>query len=98
MGIREQIIHASKEKFNSIEGKLSGILHPIHPRQEFVRGLQQRIRVVNPSALVKPVSSGELLLLILAGAVSISVLAVIAVRAVRSLLMLLGANLPSAHK
>lgn len=85
MSFREQLINASREKISALEGKLSGVLRPIPPRREFVRGLEQKIQAVRQPAIVRSLSNVQFFLLLLAGLVSAALLVVIGLRALLSL-------------
>jgi len=90
MGVTQKLVEASKNKAASLEKRLAGILKPIRPRQEFVRGLRQRIRVSDQPIIVHKFTRGEFIFLFVSGLVSVAVLLVLGVRALFSMLTALG--------
>jgi hypothetical protein len=90
MSVTQRLVEASKDKAASVERRLAGILKPIRPRQEFVRGLRQKIQVVNPPTIVRSYTRREILLLVFSGLISAVVLLALGARALFSLLTALG--------
>jgi|GEM_PF-627931 len=90
MGVRKKLVEASKHKVAKLEKRLADILQPVRPRREFVRGLRERIQVVNPPVIVRRLTRSELFLLVTSGLVSVAVLLVLGARALLSLLTALG--------
>jgi len=90
MGVTQRLVEASKDKAASLERRLAGFLKPIRPRQEFVRGLRQRIRVSDQPIIVHKFTRREFIFLFVSGLVSVAVLLVLGVRALFSMLTALG--------
>ena len=90
MSKRDEFLKASKNRIVELEHRLSGVLKPIKPRQEFVKGLRQRIDVLHKPSIVGNLSLFQLLFVILAGVFSAAVLVVMGTRALLSLLTALG--------
>jgi len=90
MGVTQKLVEASKDKAAALEKRLAGILKPIRPRQEFVRGLRQRIHISNQPVIVHKLTRGEFIFLVISGLVSVIVLLAMGVRALFSMLTALG--------
>ncbi len=90
MNIARQVIDASRDKIAAIEARLSGVLQPIKPRREFVRGLRQRIQIAHQPAIIQSSTNLQFILIALVSVVSGIVLVVMGVRALLSLLTALG--------
>jgi len=90
MGVTQRLMEVSKDKVASLEKRLAGVLKPIRPRQEFVRGLRQKIRVTNPPIVVRRFTRGEFIFLVIGSIVSVAVLLALGVRALFSMLTTLG--------
>lgn len=90
MSRRDEFLKASKDRLVELEHRLSGVLQPIKPRQEFVKGLRQRIDVLHKPSVVGHLSFSQFLFVILAGVFSATVLVVMGTRALLSLLKSLG--------
>jgi hypothetical protein len=74
------------EKVNgSLENRLSGVLKPIRPRQEFVHKLGDRIQSGNRATFVNHVANWHILAMIVAGLVSLAVFIAMVARALVSL-------------
>lgn len=86
-----RFVEASKAKLNSLEGRLAGTFKPIAPRNEFVRGLGQRIQTARPARLVDRFAGLKIFLLVFAGVISFGLLVV----GVRALIILLEKKAPS---
>ena len=90
MSKRDEFLKASKDRIVELEHRLSGVLQPIKPRQEFVKGLRQRIDVLHKPSVVGHLSFFQFLFVILAGVFSSIILVVVGTRALQSLLATLG--------
>jgi hypothetical protein len=90
MGVKQKLMEASKDKAALLEKRLAGILKPVRPRQEFVHGLRQKIRVTNRPVIVRRFTRGEFIFLVIGGIVSVAVLLTLGVRALFSMLTALG--------
>jgi hypothetical protein len=90
MSVRRKLVEVSKDKVASLENLLESILKPIRPRQEFVHGLRQTIRVSDQPLIVHKFTRREFILLLVSGLVSIAVLMVLGARVLFSLLTALG--------
>ena len=90
MSRRDEFVKASKDHIAVLEEQLSGILKPIKPRQEFVKGLRQRIDVIHRPSLVGKLTFFQFLLVVLAGVFSAVILVVMGTRALLSLFSNLG--------
>jgi hypothetical protein len=90
MSRRDEFLKASKDRIVELEHRLSGVLQPIHPRQEFVKGLRQRIDVLHKPSVVGHLSFFQFLFVVLAGVFSATILMVMGTRALLSLLTALG--------
>lgn len=90
MSRRDEFLKASKDRLVELEQHLSGVLRPIKPRQEFVKGLRQRIDVLHKPSVVGNLSFFQFLLVVLAGVFSAAILMVMGTRALLSLLTALG--------
>ncbi|MEZ0397370.1 MAG: hypothetical protein ABWK53_13190 [Anaerolineales bacterium] len=80
MGTGQKIVDASKAGLRTLEERLSGVLRPIHPRREFVRGLGQRIQAPSPAALIDRPPDLRLIILALTGLFSLSLLVAVLIR------------------
>ncbi len=69
-----KIADASKASLNTLEQRLAGILRPIAPRREFVRGLSQRIQTPPPAAMIDRPTDIRFIVLALTGLFSLGVL------------------------
>ena len=87
---KNEFMKASRDRLIGLESRLSGILLPIQPRQEFVRGLRQRIDVLHQPSVIGHLTFLQFLLVVLAGVFSAAILVVIGTRALLSLLTALG--------
>ncbi len=80
MGMGQKIVDVSKTGLNTLEQRLAGILRPIAPRREFVRGLGQRIQTPPPAAMIDRPADVRLILLALTGLFSLGLLIAVLVR------------------
>jgi hypothetical protein len=80
-------------KITSVEHRLSGVLKPIKPRKEFVRGIAQRIRTKPRVAFVDRIANWRLIAILIAGLVSLTVFLTVLGRAIVSLV----SKKPNAH-
>ncbi len=85
MGMGKRFADASMAKVASIEKRLSGIMRPVTPRKEFIRGLGHRIQDGSRAAFVNHVANWHIIALLVAGVVSIGVFVAMVIRAVASL-------------
>ncbi len=90
MEVTRRLMEASKDKLASLENRLAGILKPIQPRQEFVRGLRTKIQITTQPVIVRRFTRRQFLFLLIAGIISTTVLLAMGVRALFSLLTALG--------
>jgi hypothetical protein len=90
MSVKSKLVEVSKDKVASLEKRLAGILKPVRPRGEFVRGLGQKFQAIRPSVVVNRFSRREFVFLVIGGLLSLSVLLALGVRAMISLLTALG--------
>ena len=81
----ENITDLSAGKMASVEHRLSGVLKPIKPRKEFVRGIGQRIRTTPRVAFVDRIANWRLIAILIAGLVSLTVFLTLLGRAILSL-------------
>jgi hypothetical protein len=81
MATGNKFADASMKKIAAIENRLSGTLKPITPRREFVHGLGERIQSGSRAALVSYFTRDHILVLLIAGLVSIAVFLAMLVRA-----------------
>jgi hypothetical protein len=77
----KNLADASMAKISSMENRLSGTLKPVAPRQEFIHGLGQRIQAGNRTAFVNHIANLHILAILIAGLVSLAVLAAMVSRA-----------------
>jgi len=82
----KQIADASRDKFNSMERRLSGVLRPIKPRKEFVYGVAKHIQSAPQTTFVERVTSWHVIAMILAGLVSLAVFLAVVWRALESIM------------
>jgi hypothetical protein len=75
-----------EKKVNGLEDKLAGMLRPVAPRREFVRGLGSRIQSLRRTVTKARSDTWQFILLALAGILSIGVLVAVAGRALYNLL------------
>jgi len=68
-----QLADASKEKFTSLENRLSGAFRPIKPRKEFVHGVANRIQTGTRAAFVDRIANWHLMAMLIAGVISLAV-------------------------
>lgn len=80
MGMGQKIADASKAGLHTLEKRLSGVLRPIPPRREFVRGLGRRIQTPSPVAMIERPPDIRLVVLALAGLFSLGVLVAVLIR------------------
>jgi hypothetical protein len=85
MATQERPTDLPKGKLLSLESRLSGVLKPIPPRQEFVRDLSHRIQRTKQASLVNHVANWHFFAMLAASLFSVAVLVVVGVRAVLSL-------------
>ncbi len=87
MSVTNQFHDATKARLASLENRLSGMLQPIPPRKEFVRGLNHRIQTVHQSNIVNYFTNLHFVLILLAGLFTLGLLVGVGLRA---LLVLFG--------
>jgi hypothetical protein len=85
MATDEHLTDIPKGKLTSLESRLSGVLKPIPPRQEFVRDLSHRIQRNKQASLVNHVANWHFFAMLVASLFSLAVLIAVGVRAVWSL-------------
>ena len=90
MSKKDEFLKASKDRMVALENQLSSAFQPIKPRQEFVKGLRQRIDVLHQPSVVGHLSFMQFLFVVLAGVFSATILMVMGTRALLSLLTNLG--------
>jgi hypothetical protein len=71
----------SPNKIASLENRLSGILQPVPPRQEFLRTLSSRIQREDPETFIDRMKGWPVLAILAAGLVSLAILLAVSVRA-----------------
>ena len=71
---------------DGLEDKLAGMMRPVAPRQEFVRGLGSHIQNLRRNAFQASSNTWQFILLMLAGILSLGVLLAVAGRALYHLL------------
>jgi hypothetical protein len=81
----KRISDASRGKIASMEHRLSGVLRPIKPSKEFVRGISLRIRTKPRVAFVDRIANWRLIAILIAGLVSLTVFMAVLGRALLSL-------------
>ncbi len=64
----------------SLEDRLSGILKPVPPRKEFVRGLSNRIQSGERASFVNHVANWHFVVMVIASLFSLIVLIVVGIR------------------
>ena len=78
---------ASMGKINSLEKRLSGVLKPVKPRKEFIRGVAHRIQAGSRTTLfVDRIAHWPIIAMLIAGLISLAVFLAVVGRAVVSLL------------
>jgi len=83
----KQLADASMGKLTSLEKQLSGVLRPIEPRKEFVRGVAHRIRTGSQvDLLVDRIANWHLIALLMAGLITLAVFLAVVGRTLLSLL------------
>ncbi len=70
----------------SLENQLSGILRPVPPRQEFVRGLSERIQMGNRASFVNHVANWHFFVMLIASLASVAILVIVSIRALLNLI------------
>jgi hypothetical protein len=85
MGMGKRFADASLAKIASVEKQLSGIMRPVAPRKEFIRGLGRRIQAGGRAAFVDHVANWRIIALLIAGMVSVGVFLAMVIRALASL-------------
>ncbi len=86
MGMGKRFADASMAKISSVEKRLSGLLKPIAPRKEFIRGLGHRIQSGTRATFVNHVSNWHIIAMLVAGMVSLAVFLAMVGRMLVSLL------------
>jgi hypothetical protein len=78
---------ASMGKLTSLEKRLSGVLRPVKPRKEFVRGVARRIRTGSQAdLLVDRFANWHLIAMLMAGLITLAVFLAVVGRTLLSLL------------
>lgn len=86
MGTRKKSAETSKTNISSMEERLLGILKPIAPRREFVRGLGRHILAGNQgTSVVNQVTEWPVLAALIAGLVSLAIFLAMVARALLTL-------------
>jgi hypothetical protein len=85
MTTNERPSNIPKGRLTSLESRLSGVLKPVPPRQEFVRDLSHRIQSNKQASLVNHVANWHFFAMLVASLFSLAVLVAVGVRAVLSL-------------
>jgi hypothetical protein len=73
-------------KVDGLENKLAGMMRPVAPRKEFVRGLGSHIQNLRRNAMLASSNTWQFILLALAGILSLGVLVALAGRVLYNLL------------
>jgi hypothetical protein len=87
----KELAGASRGKILSMEHRLSGVLRPINPRNEFIHGVARHIRETPRVTLVDRITNWHLTAILIAALVSLAVFLALLGRA---LLTLLGKERP----
>jgi hypothetical protein len=78
---------ASMEKITSLENRLSGVLKPIKPSKEFVRGVARRIQTGSQAdLLVERIANWHLIAILIAGIITLAVFLAVIGRTLLSLM------------
>ncbi len=75
-----------QELIESLEGRLSGVLRPVHPSENFVRYVRSRITVAAPNVVIERLHNTRLLLFTLGGILSFLLVLITGTRALYYLL------------
>lgn len=81
MGAGNSTRDGTATRIASLENQLSGILQPVPPRQEFVRALSSRIQREAPETFIERMKGWPVLVMLVAGLVSLAILLAVSVRA-----------------
>lgn len=81
MGAGSSPHDSTTTKIAGLENRLSGILQPVPPRQEFVRALSSRIQREAPDTFIERMKGWPVLAMLVAGLVSLAILLAVSVRA-----------------
>ncbi len=73
-------------QLDSVEQRLSGVLKPVPPREEFVSSLNHRIQADNRPSFVNHLAGWHFLAMIIAGLVSLVILVAVGARALLALI------------
>ena len=85
MAAEERFTEIPKGKLSSLESRLSRVLKPVPPRQEFVRDLSHRIQHNKQASLVNHMANWHFFAMLIASLFSLAVLVAVGVRALLSL-------------
>lgn len=77
---------SKQELIESLEGRLSGALKPVHPSENFVRHVRSRITVATPNVVVARLHDTRMLLIALGGILSFLLVLITGTRALYYLL------------
>ncbi len=73
MGLGKRLVEIPVAKIASLENRLSGVLKPVAPRQEFINRLGQHMHTGSRPTLVNNVANWHIIALMVAGLASVVV-------------------------